>query len=131
MQLMPATARQTAAQLGLDYSLSRLVDDPEFNVTLGRVFLIDMVARYDGYLPLVLAAYNAGPGRANQWIREYGDPRDPAVDELTWIESIPFSETRNYVQRVMEAAYIYRGKLGLPDRPLPSLFQLALSPATD
>lgn len=131
MQLMPATARQTAAKLGLDYSLSRLVDDPEFNVTLGRVFLIDMVARYDGYLPLVLAAYNAGPGRANQWIREYGDPRDPAVDELTWIESIPFSETRNYVQRVMEAAYIYRGKLGLPDRPLPSLFQLALSPATD
>lgn len=130
MQLMPATAKETAAQLGLDYNLSRLIEDPEFNVTLGRVFLIDMISRYDGYLPLVLAAYNAGPGRANQWIREYGDPRDPEVDELTWIESIPFSETRNYVQRVLEAAYIYRGKLGLPNAPLPTVFTLAPTSAT-
>lgn len=131
MQLMPATAKTTAGKLGLDYSLSRLTEDPEFNVTLGRVFLIDMVARYDGYLPLALAAYNAGPGRADSWIREYGDPRDPRVDPLMWIESIPFSETRNYVQRVLEAAMVYREKLGLEPKPLPGAFRLAQTTLTD
>ncbi len=131
MQLMPATAKQTAGELGLDYSLSRLTDDPAYNVTLGRVFLIDMVARYDGYLPLALAAYNAGPSRVDQWLVEYGDPRDPGVEEIAWIETIPFSETRNYVQRVLEATYVYRQKLGLPPESLPALFTLARGPATD
>jgi soluble lytic murein transglycosylase len=131
MQLMPATAKTTAGKLGLNYDLSRLTDDPEFNVTLGRVFLIDMVARYDGYLPLALAAYNAGPSRANSWIQEYGDPRDPAVDPIMWIESIPFSETRNYVQRVLESAVVYRQKLGLPPKPLPEVFRLARTLLTD
>jgi soluble lytic murein transglycosylase len=131
MQLMPATAKATAGKLGLDYDLSRLTEDPEFNVALGRVFLVDMVARYDGYLPLALAAYNAGPGRADQWIREYGDPRDPAIDELMWIESIPFSETRNYVQRVIEAMAVYRHKLDLPPKPGELAFRLARTTLTE
>ncbi len=112
MQLMPATAERTAKQLGLPYTgTDQLIDDPAYNVTLGQAYLAEMVARYDGTYILALAAYNAGPSRVDRWLTTYGDPRDPAVDAINWVESIPFNETRNYVQRVMEAVPYYRSLL--------------------
>ncbi len=113
MQLMPATAERTARQLGLPYTgTDQLLDDPAYNVTLGQAYLAEMVQRYDGAYILALAAYNAGPSRVDRWLNTYGDPRDPTVDAINWVESIPFSETRNYVQRVMEAIPYYRNLLG-------------------
>ena len=115
MQLMPATAQRTARNLGLPYrGPDQLLEDPAFNVQLGQAYLAEMVARYDGAYILALAAYNAGPSRVDRWLRAYGDPRRPGVDAINWVESIPFSETRNYVQRVMEAIPYYRRILGTP-----------------
>jgi soluble lytic murein transglycosylase len=73
--------------------------------------LADVVNEFDGSYVLALAAYNAGAHRARRWIQDYGDPRDPDVDPIDWVESIPFSETRNYVQRVMENLQVYRSRL--------------------
>lgn len=109
MQLMPATARQTARGSGLPYDRSRLTSDPEYNIRLGQAYLRELLAEFDGSYILALAAYNAGPSRARRWIQLYGDPRDPAVDPILWIERIPFSETRNYVQRILESLVVYRG----------------------
>lgn len=108
MQLMPATAKRMAKSLDLDYETDRLTDDPSFNITLGRAYLSRLLDRWDGAEALTIASYNAGPTRVRQWINEYGDPRDPEVDLVDWIEMIPYSETRNYVQRVMEGTYVYR-----------------------
>ncbi len=113
MQLMPATARGEAAKLGRsDHSLLRLTADPTYNITLGRSYLSGLLDLYNGSPLLALAAYNAGPGRAAQWIRENGDPRSTAVDAIDWVEMITIEETRNYVQRVIENQQVYRGKLG-------------------
>lgn len=109
MQLMPATARQTARSIGMAYNRNRLTSDPEYNLRLGQAYLAQLLTRFDGSYILALAAYNAGPARAERWIREFGDPRDPAVDPVLWIERIPFSETRNYVQRILESLVVYRG----------------------
>lgn len=111
MQLMPATARQVAKESGLAYSKHKLVLDPDYNVTLGQSYLASLLDDFDGYLPMAIAAYNAGPHRVRRWTNEYGDPRDADVDPIDWIEMIPFSETRNYVQRVMENVQIYRLRL--------------------
>jgi len=111
MQLMPGTAQMMANQVGLPYSLDRLTSDPGYNVQLGAAFLRTMLDRYDGYLPMALAAYNAGPGRVDQWIALYGDPRKADVDAIDWIELIPFDETRNYVQRVLEGYAVYKQRL--------------------
>ena len=108
MQLMPATAKRMAKLLDLDYKTDRLTEDPSFNITLGREYLTKLLDRWDGEEALTIASYNAGPTRVRQWINEYGDPRDPDVDLVDWIEMIPYSETRNYVQRVMEGTYVYR-----------------------
>lgn len=108
MQLMPATARHTARRLGLPFSRERLTDDPDYNVRLGQAYLNELLEQFDGSYILALAAYNAGPSRASSWIQLYGDPRDPAVDPINWIERIPFSETRNYVQRILESLVVYR-----------------------
>ena len=107
MQLMPGTARQTSSRLGLPYGLSRLTDDPSYNVLLGNHYVSQLMDEWGGNAVLVAAAYNAGSGRVRQWIQANGDPRMPGVDMLTWIENIPFSETRNYVQRVVENAVVY------------------------
>lgn len=112
MQLMPATAKQVAKRLRLDYSKERLTADPNFNILLGRAYLEELVASFRGSYVLAIAAYNAGPGRVVEWIRQYGDPRDYGVDVVDWVESIPFAETRNYVQRVMENLQVYRHRLG-------------------
>ena len=112
MQLMPATAKQVAKQVGLRYARAKLTEDPDYNVRLGRRYLKDLIEQFDGSYVLAIAAYNAGPGRAKRWARQYGDPRDPSVDVVDWIERIPFNETRNYVQRVLEGLQVYRLRLG-------------------
>ncbi|PKP77389.1 MAG: lytic murein transglycosylase [Alphaproteobacteria bacterium HGW-Alphaproteobacteria-3] len=116
MQLMPRTAKMVAGQVGLPYSAAKLTD-PVYNATLGAAHLGDLVQNeFSGSYIMSIAAYNAGASRVRQWVREYGDPRSTAVDPIDWIESIPFSETRNYVQRVMENMEVYRGRLsGQPE----------------
>jgi soluble lytic murein transglycosylase len=105
MQLMPGTARQTAPSAGLSYSYENL-SDPQYNVMLGSTYFNQLRSQYGGSYVLAVAAYNAGPGNVNKWIRNNGDPRT-GIDVLNWIENIPFSETRNYVQRVLENAVVY------------------------
>lgn len=110
MQLMPATAKNTAKSIGLRYRKSRLTSDPHYNISLGRAYLDKLLKRFDGNYIMAIAGYNAGPHRVKQWVKLHGDPRSPNVDPIDWIERIPFSETRNYVQRVLEALYVYRSK---------------------
>lgn len=118
MQMMPATARSTARSLGEPYRFNWLTDDLDYNLTLGMHHLAEVVDEFDGSYVLALAAYNAGAHRARRWIEDYGDPRDPDVDPIDWVESIPFSETRNYVQRVMENLQVYRSRLN-ENAPVP------------
>lgn len=112
MQLMPGTARETATRMGLPYSPSSLTD-PSFNVQLGVNYFQRLFGTYGSY-PLAIAAYNAGPGNVNKWLAANGDPRTGQVDMVDWIEAIPFTETRGYVQRVLENAVVY--SLMYPDR---------------
>jgi len=105
MQLMPATARDTAPRAGLAYNYESL-GNPQYNMALGSTYFGRLMDMYGGSYVLAVAAYNAGPGNVNRWLRTYGDPRSE-VDVLTWIENIPLSETRNYVQRVLENAVVY------------------------
>ena len=112
MQLMPATAKKIARDLEIKgHSTDRLTKDPYHNLTLGSAYLNDMLTRYEGSMVMALAAYNAGPHRVDKWLEENGDPRRSLDDAIDWIESIPFSETRNYVQRILETLPIYRWKL--------------------
>ncbi len=117
MQLMPATAQITAKKEGLRYSRAALLDDPVYNMTIGAAHLSHLIDRFDGSLILTFASYNAGASRADKWISTYGDPRLDGVDPVDWVELIPFSETRNYVQRVLENVQVYRGRLN--NSPIP------------
>lgn len=117
MQLMPATARSVAKRYNVQYSQSRLTN-PAYNTQLGEAFLSDMINNYDGSYFMALAAYNAGPGRVKEWVGIYGDPRDPDVDPIDWIERIPFTETRRYVIKIMETLQLYRSRLAGPDNAL-------------
>jgi len=112
MQLMPGTAKETAGKLGISYSKSRLITDPAYNALLGSTYLKAQLKRYDGSLVLAAAAYNAGGGNVNKWIKQYGDPRESNVDPVVWIELIPFTETRGYVQKVLANYQIYKLRLG-------------------
>lgn len=107
MQLMPGTAREQAGKVGLSYDSSALMDDPGYNLRLGDGYFGRMMDYFGGSYPLAVAAYNAGPGNVNKWLRANGDPRSGGVDWIDWIERIPLSETRNYVQRVLENAVMY------------------------
>lgn len=111
MQLMPATARAVGNQLGLRYNKAALSEDPSYNIRLGTTYLRSLVHDFDGSYLMAIAGYNAGPGRAVQWARTFGDPRAPGTDVVDWVEQIPFSETRAYVQRVLENMMIYRAIL--------------------
>ncbi len=111
MQLMPATARSTALEEGLPYQAGWLVDDPSYNITLGAAHLQHLLEDWNGSYVLTIASYNAGAGRPREWIGDWGDPRQRNVDVIDWIELIPFSETRNYVQRVLENVQVYRHRL--------------------
>jgi soluble lytic murein transglycosylase len=115
MQLMPATAKSVAKSLGLPHSDHRL-NDPHYNIHLGRTYLGRLIDEFDGSYVLALAAYNAGPARARQWMKDNGDPRRAHVDVVDWIELISFEETRNYVQRVLENLQVYRQVLNDPKR---------------
>ncbi len=109
MQLMPATARavaKTENTLG-NHTDARLFE-PAYNIRLGRSYLASLIDDFGGSYVLAIASYNAGPGRAREWMRNFGDPRQPNVDVVDWIEMIPFEETRGYVQRVMENLQVYR-----------------------
>lgn len=107
MQLMPGTANEQAGKLGLSYSSSALMDDPKFNIQLGGSYFQRMLSYFNGSYPLAIAAYNAGAGNVNKWLRANGDPRNGGIEWVDWIERIPLQETRNYVQRVMENAVVY------------------------
>ena len=106
MQLMPGTARDEARKLGVGYDSGRL-HDPAYNVMLGSSYFQRMLDRWNGSVPLAVASYNAGPGNVAKWINAYGDPRTGRVDMVGWIEAIPFTETRGYVQRVIENSVVY------------------------
>jgi soluble lytic murein transglycosylase len=117
MQIMPATAIRLARAIKLVFKRksaldSALTHDSNLNLKLGTVYLVDLLDQFNGSYILAVAAYNAGPARVQKWMHEFGDPRAPGVDAIDWIESIPFSETRNYVQRVLEGVQIYRQRLG-------------------
>ena len=112
MQLMPATASFIAAKMQLPFSADRLTADGVYNVLLGRSYLEGLIDDFGGSYALAIAAYNAGPSRVRQWLRDYGDPRGGSIDMVDWIEMIPINETRNYVQRVLENLQIYRGQIG-------------------
>ena len=111
MQLIPSTAQITARKEGLPYRRSALLDDPVYNMTLGSAHLSHLLDRFDGSLIMTFAAYNAGAQRVDRWMEDFGDPRTNEVDPVDWVELIPFSETRNYVQRVLENTQVYRGRL--------------------
>lgn len=115
MQLMPATAKETAGKLGVKYSASRLTSDAEYNALLGSTYLKAQLERFDGSLLLAAAAYNAGGGNARKWIRTFGDPRSDAIDPIVWVELIPVQETRTYVKRVLGNYLVYRARLGKDD----------------
>ena len=111
MQVLPATAKTVAAELGLDYAAGKLLGDPAFNVQVGAGYLAKMVQEFGPSIALVASGYNAGPGRPRRWIGEFGDPRLAETDIVDWVETIPFTETRTYVMRVVEGVVIYRAKL--------------------
>ncbi|WP_374393553.1 transglycosylase SLT domain-containing protein [Sphingopyxis sp.] len=121
MQLMPGTAREVAGKLGMSYDAGSLTADTNYNLTLGSTYFQQMLSYFGGSYPLAVAAYNAGPGNVNKWLRANGDPRGGGIDMVDWIEAIPIFETRNYVQRVLENAVVYdtlRDGRSVPKAPL-------------
>jgi soluble lytic murein transglycosylase len=117
MQLMPGTAANLARRMGISYSASQL-DDPAYNVRLGSAYLDNVIGNFGGSYVMAAAAYNAGPGRLPQWTAYCGDPRGGSTDPVDFIECIPFSETRNYVMRLMETMEVYRARLNGGQAPL-------------
>lgn len=111
MQVLPGTAKLMAKKLGKPYEVGKLVSDPAYNVAMGAAYLAEMADEFGPSIALIASGYNAGPGRPRRWIGEFGDPRNPDVDVVDWVEMIPFTETRTYVMRVAEGVVIYRAKL--------------------
>ena len=111
MQVTAAAGRYVARKFRVGFDERRLLSDPVYNTQMGTAEIADLVQDYDGNYALAFAGYNAGRGRVREWVKRYGDPRDPEVDPVDWVERIPFAETRNYVQRVMENMQIYRARL--------------------
>ena len=112
MQVTPAAGRDTAKRVGVAYDWDKMVSDPVYNTQMGAAELSALLREYRGCHIMTFAGYNAGRGRVQQWVKKYGDPRDAKVDPVDWVERIPFAETRNYVQRVMENLQVYRVRLG-------------------
>ncbi len=121
MQVMPATAKMVAGQLGIqaDHSTGRLTTDWRYNAKLGVHYLAGLAGRFDGNVVMMSAGYNAGASRPIRWMEQFGDPRSGTPDMIDWIEHIPFTETRNYVMRVTESLPIYRARLGKEPLPIP------------
>ena len=112
MQVTPDAARYVCKRHGAAYDLARLKNDSVYNAALGAAELGGLLEDYRGSYIMTFAAYNAGRGSVKKWVERYGDPRDPKVDAVDWVELIPFSETRNYVQRIMENLQVYRARFG-------------------
>ena len=112
MQVTPEAGRYIAKKFNVAYDQSRLLNDTVYNMQIGAAGLADDIGRYNGSYVLAFAGYNAGRGRVKEWIERYGDPRDPKVDPIDWVERIPFPETRNYVQRIIESIQVYRERFG-------------------
>jgi soluble lytic murein transglycosylase len=124
MQMMLASAKVAARQANLPYRPDALLTDTAYNMQLGMTEYRGHLDRYGGSLVLAMASYNAGPNNSRKWVAAYGDPRLAGTDPLDWIEQIPFAETRNYVQRVLENAQVYRARLAGKDVPLRVLNDL-------
>ncbi|WP_295555530.1 lytic transglycosylase domain-containing protein [uncultured Hyphomicrobium sp.] len=112
LQVMTVTAKHVCRDYKIKCDINRLLSDPSYNTMLASAYVGDRMDDFSGSYVLTLAGYNAGPGRARQWIREFGDPRDPKVDPIDWIERIPIQETREYVAKVLANIQIYRARLG-------------------
>jgi soluble lytic murein transglycosylase len=119
MQLLPGTARDVAGRLSVPFIQDKLTRDPAYNVQLGSQYLTEMLQRFGGSYEIALAAYNAGPNRVARWLESIGDPRTSKIDMVDWIETIPFRETRDYVQRIMEGVVVYRDRLNGQVRTVP------------
>jgi soluble lytic murein transglycosylase len=116
MQVTPAAGKYIARKFNATYNEKKLLSDPVYNVQFGAAELGDLLADFRGSYILTFVGYNAGRGRIRDWVARFGDPRDPKVDPVDWVERIPFSETRNYVQRVMENMQVYRIRFGGGDK---------------
>jgi soluble lytic murein transglycosylase len=110
MQVTPEAGRDTARRFGVSYDWDRMVSDPVYNTQMGAAELSALLSEYRGCHIMTFAGYNAGRGRVREWVKQHGDPRDPNVDAIDWVERIPLAETRNYVQRVMENLQVYRAR---------------------
>ena len=112
MQVTPEAGRDTAKRFNVTYDWDQLVSDAVYNTQMGAAELAALLQEYRGSYIMSFAGYNAGRGRVQKWVAQYGDPRDAKVDAVDWVERIPFAETRNYVQRVMENLQVYRVRFG-------------------
>jgi soluble lytic murein transglycosylase len=112
MQVTPDAGKYVCKKYGASFDLGRLKADPVYNAALGAAELGGLIEDYRGSYIMTFAAYNAGRGSVKKWVERYGDPRDPKIDAVDWVELIPFSETRNYVQRIMENLQVYRARFG-------------------
>jgi soluble lytic murein transglycosylase len=113
LQILPGTAKEVAGRMKLEFNPTRLTTDAAYNATLGAQYLAEQISKFNGSYVLTFIAYNAGPRRVDEWIERYGDPREmPLEAVIDWIERIPFPETRNYVQRVMENYQVYKARFG-------------------
>ena len=122
MQIMPATAKQIARKKRKSFSVHELNSNPDLNVELGSAYFAELLKKFNGSYVLAIAAYNAGPTNVNKWVKKIGNPLDD-IDPIDWIERIPFNETRNYVQRVLENLHIYRRYLNYPETELSGWMQ--------
>lgn len=118
MQVLPGTGEMMARKLNVPFTAADLTRNPVLNARLGAAYLQELREEFGPSLALVASGYNAGPGRPRQWIPRLGDPRDPTVDVLRWVESVPFAETRNYIMRVAESLVIYRSRLAGSPQPI-------------
>jgi soluble lytic murein transglycosylase len=116
MQVTPGAGRYIAKKFKVTFNEKKLLSDPVYNVQFGAAELGDLLADFRGSYILAFVGYNAGRGRIRDWVNRFGDPRDPKIDPIDWVERIPFSETRNYVQRVMENMQVYRIRFGGGDK---------------
>ncbi len=118
MQVLPGTGQMMARKLNVPFEAADLTRNPALNAQLGAAYLAELRDEFGPSLALVAAGYNAGPGRPRQWIPRFGDPRDNSVDFITWVESVPFAETRNYIMRVAESLVVYRSRLAGSPQPI-------------
>ena len=118
LQVMTVTAKEICSNYKFKCDIPRLMTDNAYNVKIASAYIANYMDEFSGSYVLGLAGYNAGPGRARQWIRENGDPRDPKVDIIDWIERIPITETREYVTKVLSNIQVYRARLGDTDKAL-------------